>query len=238
MTVQSRRTQALRRRLRPSSEGECEELVQKMYYSVNRSTHGGNQWESNTGEVLPQSVTFLLRVVGPIGPSDVFLDVGSGLGNIVCQVLLQTEAQKAIGVEKQRAVLELGQSIVVRWQQNHQRLKNAEFHQDDVRLYAQDLPEYALDATIIYSNNVRFHANANHALFQLASSLPKARLLITAVATCPRHRAKCQNPLCATWKRTDIVQTAVSWMNSLVQRVSESGLAGFSVENVIDFIKC
>ena len=71
--------QALRRRHRPSSAVECKELVQKMYSSVKRSTHGANQWESNTGEVLPESVTFLLSMVAPIGPSDVFLDVGLGL---------------------------------------------------------------------------------------------------------------------------------------------------------------
>jgi hypothetical protein len=208
--------QALRRRHRPSSAVECEELVQKMYSSVKRSTHGANQWESNTGEVLPESVTFLLTIVGPIGPSDVFLDVGSGLGNIVCQVLLQTDAQKAIGMEKQRAVLELGESTVNKWQHTHRVLKNAEFHEGDVRAYVDELPEYALDTTIVYSNNVRFRADANHALFQLASSLPKVRLLITAVETCPRHRARCQNRLCATWKCTDIIQTAVSWTASPV----------------------
>ena len=214
--AESQRPRALHRRHFHMSAGECEEAVRDIYAKVKPLTHRGNSWESNTGEVFPSSVSHILRIVGPIGASDVFLDVGSGLGNIVCQVLLQTSVLKAIGMEKQKKVLEVGQTAIAGCTTMYRRLKQAEFRCDDVSTYAIDIPEYARDVTIIYSNNVRFNPDANYSLFHLASKLPKTRMLITAVELCPRHSLPCPNELCALWKRTDIVQTQVSWTNNPV----------------------
>ena len=91
----TRKTRALRRRQANLSALDCEKLVGIIFAKVNRTTHKGDRWDGNTGEVTPYGVTFLLRAMGPIAPSDVFLDVGSGLGNIMCQMLLPTNVSKA-----------------------------------------------------------------------------------------------------------------------------------------------
>jgi hypothetical protein len=208
---EERRARALRRRDVVASPVECEEIVGRIFATVKRPTHSASHWEANAGQVTPFSVSFLLRAIGPISTSDVFLDVGSGFGNVVCQIVLQTDVSKAIGMELQKPLMEMGMATISKWHQKHKRLEKLEFRCDDVCSFADELPEYALDATIIFSNNVRFLPNAVYSLFRLASALPKARILVTAVPICARHRPQCQGEFCALWKTVYIVQTEVSW---------------------------
>ncbi|KAE8890928.1 hypothetical protein PF003_g24877 [Phytophthora fragariae] len=53
----------------------------------------------NAGELIPSGISSLLRELGGICESDVFLDTGSGVGNVVVQVVLATNVAKALGVE-------------------------------------------------------------------------------------------------------------------------------------------
>lgn len=50
------------------------------------------------GEILFPSITKIINKIN-IGPSDVFLDFGSGLGKVVVQFFLQTEIKSAYGIE-------------------------------------------------------------------------------------------------------------------------------------------
>jgi precorrin-6B methylase 2 len=54
----------------------------------------------NVGEIAPIGVTKILEVLD-LNSQDVFLDVGSGTGSILAQVVLQSPAREAIGLEIQ-----------------------------------------------------------------------------------------------------------------------------------------
>ncbi|KAE9055769.1 hypothetical protein PF010_g32029, partial [Phytophthora fragariae] len=56
-------------------------------------THG------NAGELLPVGVADMLAATEPLHASDVFLDIGAGIGNVLAQVALTTTVRRCIGVE-------------------------------------------------------------------------------------------------------------------------------------------
>ncbi|ETO71045.1 hypothetical protein F444_12544, partial [Phytophthora nicotianae P1976] len=55
--------------------------------------------------------------VRPLDEEDVFLDVGAGVGNILAQVALTTDARLCVGIEFRRDLVSLGQRSL------HQQLK-------------------------------------------------------------------------------------------------------------------
>lgn len=55
------------------------------------------------GELLYPGVKKLLQNI-TIGPDDIFLDLGSGLGKCAMQVFMQTDLRKVIGIEASKAL--------------------------------------------------------------------------------------------------------------------------------------
>lgn len=57
-----------------------------------------NQIAETYGEVLPESVSKLLRAIN-VTAEDIFFDLGSGLGKVVKQVFTDTNVKEAHGIE-------------------------------------------------------------------------------------------------------------------------------------------
>ncbi|KAJ0392701.1 hypothetical protein P43SY_009965 [Pythium insidiosum] len=62
-----------------------------------------------TAEQLRLRLMSLKRRFGPT-PTDVFVDVGSGIGNVVAQVAIETDVAASIGIEVRKDVAGLGKS--------------------------------------------------------------------------------------------------------------------------------
>ena len=60
--------------------------------------HNSDHVYDTYGTIEPMGVRKVLDVVN-IGPSDVFYDLGSGIGNVVVQVFKETNARKCVGIE-------------------------------------------------------------------------------------------------------------------------------------------
>ncbi|GMF37108.1 unnamed protein product [Phytophthora lilii] len=63
-------------------------------------------------ELLPAEVNRLPDELGGLDKSDLFLDSGSGVGNIVAHVAVGTKAYKAIGIDFRRDILHLGMKMM------------------------------------------------------------------------------------------------------------------------------
>ncbi|POM64614.1 Hypothetical protein PHPALM_19826 [Phytophthora palmivora] len=66
----------------------------------------------NSGEVMPNGVTTLLSDLGPIDGRDMILGTGSGVGNIVTQVVLGTSVYKALGIDLHSDMNQLGMDMM------------------------------------------------------------------------------------------------------------------------------
>jgi hypothetical protein len=60
------------------------------------------------GEILPEAMETVIFRMLPLGPSDVFYDLGSGTGKICLQAALQTNAGRSVGIEISQSRSEVG----------------------------------------------------------------------------------------------------------------------------------
>eukprot|EP00644_Phytophthora_capsici_P019582 jgi/Phyca11/52778/gw1.859.2.1 len=91
-----------------------EMAVQDIYRSVSAADirQEAGKTDGNAGEMLPTAVTSILQMIGEVRQEDVFLDVGAGLGHVVAQVALQTNAHRCLGIEKRHDVVSSGARCV------------------------------------------------------------------------------------------------------------------------------
>ncbi|KAG6942685.1 hypothetical protein JG688_00017982 [Phytophthora aleatoria] len=66
----------------------------------------------NAGEILPAGIAKMLDAIGLVQPTDIVLDVGTGIGNALVQVALSTHVSARIGVEMRKELCELSRA---RW---------------------------------------------------------------------------------------------------------------------------
>ncbi|POM81865.1 Histone methylation protein [Phytophthora palmivora] len=112
--------------------------------------------EEKAGELLPTAISSVIGVIGDVTPNDVFLDVGSGIGNVATQFALQTNAHKCLGIEK-RVDIVLKCSACIRSHASQLLLLHK------VRLFQGDVMDTLLptaptfqDSSIIYLNDFLF----------------------------------------------------------------------------------
>lgn len=91
----------------------------------------------------------LRRILPPrkVGPDDVFLDIGSGMGRVVFQAAAHYPFRRVLGVELSEELTRVAQGNIDR---NRHRLRSA-----DVELFTADVVNYEVpdDVTVIFFNN-------------------------------------------------------------------------------------
>ncbi|KAG1691883.1 hypothetical protein DVH05_026044 [Phytophthora capsici] len=98
----------------PLLASQAEMAVHDIYRSVSAADirQEAGKTDENAGEMLPTAVTSILQMIGEVQQEDVFLDVGAGLGHVVAQVALQTNAHRCLGIEKRHDVVSAGARCV------------------------------------------------------------------------------------------------------------------------------
>ncbi|KAL3668151.1 hypothetical protein V7S43_007014 [Phytophthora oleae] len=97
------------------SPREAEKAVASVFAAISAKlvrAYDGNSIHHNVGEILPAGITKLLEEVAVVGGHDIFVDIGAGLGNLVAQVILQTQVHRAIGIEIREDVQRAGVDAV------------------------------------------------------------------------------------------------------------------------------
>ncbi|KAG6949648.1 hypothetical protein JG687_00014723, partial [Phytophthora cactorum] len=170
----------------------------------------------NVGELLPSMVTSLISGIGGISECNVFLDVGSGIGNVVVQFALQPAAKLYIGLEAQETFYRLATRLV-RWFPVHKDLlANLKLHTGNASgVYLPTRMPYC-SSTIVYVNNILFQEEANLMHEHEVCAIRTARRFVSTTLVCPRHCASCSRRFCAVWKHVKTVYGKMSWTANAV----------------------
>ncbi|KAG1694315.1 hypothetical protein DVH05_021667 [Phytophthora capsici] len=131
--------------------------------------------QNNAGELLPAGVAQMLEAMEPLDERDIFLDVGSGIGNVLVQVALTTKVNKCIGVEVRDELCAIATHRISRNIKTYPLLQKVTVKAADVRdvLLATQPP--TSDATIVFANYFLFEEDAK--LTSLAQCLMLASVL-------------------------------------------------------------
>ncbi|GMF30700.1 unnamed protein product [Phytophthora fragariaefolia] len=104
----------------------------------------------NARELMPSGISSLLRELGGLCETDVFVDIGSGVGNVVVQVVLATNVAKALGVEVRQDLNDLGMKMIAKSVNSKRLLERSQLVcQDIMDMRISVMPPYA-DATVVF----------------------------------------------------------------------------------------
>ena len=148
-----------------------------------------------------------------ITESDTFVDVGSGVNNVVAQVALESRVNMCIGIEMRKGVQEFGQKLLSSRVSSYPALSKVKFMQRKM----EDVADQELSsATIIYSFNNLFEVGSLLHLEVRLCELASLRMLALTRPPCPRHRPRCRREFCLLWNQVETVDCEVTYASSVV----------------------
>eukprot|EP00127_Corallochytrium_limacisporum_P001550 Clim_evm3s66 gene=Clim_evmTU3s66 len=140
------------------------------------------------GEFSYEMFDHVIQTVG-IGPEDIFLDLGSGVGQIVVQVATQCKAKLSYGIEKNdvpagyaKLMSKNFDRLMAFYGKEHGKyvIEQGDFLEDRVI-------EYIKKATVIFCNNFAFGPKVNHHLSQRLLDAQDGAVIISSLTFAPLH---------------------------------------------------
>lgn len=174
------------------------------------------------GEILPEALETVIFRMLPLGPSDVFYDLGSGTGKICLQAALQTVVGRSVGIEISQSRSEVGIAAL-------QKLRTCQppligsgeveplsglVSERRIELITGDITQALLfDATAIFVNNVCFPDMLMNWLVSVLVTLPKLTRFVSMRKLCGRCGPACakRGRPCAQYRLLWQQQIAVTW---------------------------
>ena len=172
----------------------CQELLRhvlsKVYNHSVKDPDKLNLYEPFSPEVYGETsfdlVAQMVKAI-PFKSDEIFLDLGSGVGQVVLQVAASTNIKECFGIEKAdtpaRYAVEMDR-LFRRWMKWHgktfspYRLEKGDFLLEDSR-------SKIAEASVIFVNNFAFGPNVDHKLKQRFSSLKDGTRIISSKPYCP-----------------------------------------------------
>ena len=173
--------------------------------------------ENNAGELTPLSTSDLIKVC-ELGESDVFIDIGSGVGNVVAQVALETFVPTVIGVEIRSDLAHLGKLLMKEQTSKYPGLQKIKIFPQDICSVDIVNEEMFQGITVLYCHNTLFKTDVLHVVENICCRLPCLRTVVIQLAFCPRHRDGCLREFCLLFKkRPTLFSTNVTYTATQVQ---------------------
>lgn len=166
--------------------------------------------ELNAGEIAPVGVTAMVQEID-FTTKDVFVDIGSGTGSILAQIVLQTPVLRCIGLEIRAEMAQKSRDAIQAAKGKYARLHMVSVITGDVKAMSLSVEKELLEPTIVYSNNFTFSSEDNLALKDFICVRPSIRLVILAQKFCARCSASCTDEFCTTWEEVKTIQAKTCW---------------------------
>lgn len=180
------------------------------------------------GEITPKFIQQIIEEVG-ITSNDIFYDIGSGIGNVVLQVAVQTGC-KAIGIEIRPELTKIANNMKSKLPEISSKVIKKKIKTNKISFETGDAltEDYNYkDATIIFLNNWCFGGELEQTLFRkFEKELKEGTKIICLKDAFPRFRpdslrfidSPCQK-FKYPWKKFQSCEDAISWDSRLVECV-------------------
>ncbi|GMF53747.1 unnamed protein product [Phytophthora fragariaefolia] len=204
----------------PMSPSSGERAVTAIFAEVPRDVvvQGANKMpHRNAGELIPSGISSLLRELAGLCETDVFLDIGSGVGYVVVQVVLATNVAKAVGVEVRQDLNDLGMKMIAKSVNSKRLLERSQLVcQDIMDMRISVMPPYA-DATVVFWNKLLFEPRVIEFVKEELSGMFLLRQLVSSMNFCARHRDLCHNAFCQAFQLEKVLYVPCSRKADILQ---------------------
>jgi [histone H3]-lysine79 N-trimethyltransferase len=172
------------------SRGLLRHIIQQVYNQAVDDPDRLNQYEPFSPEVYGEtSYDLICQMIDQIEitSDDVFVDLGSGVGQVVLQIAASTDTKICFGVEKAEVPSRYAKNmdaLFKKWMQwfgkrfNEYQLIRGDFLADEHR-------EKINMATIVFVNNFAFGPNVDHQLKERFADLRDGARIVSSKSFCP-----------------------------------------------------
>jgi Histone methylation protein DOT1 len=206
---------------RPRTNEEIYEAVQEIFYSLTRADvrQPSGLSHFNSGEIAPIGVTAIVQAIN-LQANDVFVDVGSGTGSVLAQIVLQSQVSRVIGVEIRQDLAQKSRESIELASAKYPALRKIQIFTDDVKNLKWPTMIRLSESTVIFANNILFEPEVNLALLELICHFSKRhdlRIILISQRFCGRCHTKCSNEFCNIWKEDRTVVVRTCWKDKPIQ---------------------
>jgi hypothetical protein len=189
-------------------------IVQDVFAEVTKADirQPAGKREHNASEMSMCGVSAMLEALD-IKDGDVFLDVGSGVGNVIVQAALETDSRMCVGVEMRSELVSVCKRLIASY--GDERLDRVVVQEADITKEQVEVMHPVIQATHLFCHNTLFTEESKLALAELCW-LPRLRHIALSELLCPRHTARCQRPICRFWHVTKIIKVKVTYAHAPV----------------------
>jgi Histone methylation protein DOT1 len=194
---------------------EIYEAIEKIFCHLSKADvrQPSGERHLNAGEIAPLGVTAILQVAD-LGYTDTFLDIGSGIGSVVAQVILMTPVCQAIGLEIRSALAKKSRDAIQAAKEDYERLHLVRIITGDIKALTKDMDDQLEPTTVVYSNNLCFQPADNLYVDDFICRTPNIRLVILSDPFCPRCTGQCTKTFCKLWKEFKTVSVKACWTDT------------------------
>ncbi|KAL7039033.1 hypothetical protein ACKWTF_009773 [Chironomus riparius] len=165
-------------------------IVQQVYNYAVSEPEKLNQYEPFSPEVYGEtSFDFISQMVDEINitEDDVFIDLGSGVGQVVLQVAASTRAKYCVGIEKADVPSRYAENMDshfrtwMRWfgkKYGEYQILKGDFLADEHR-------EKIMSSSVVFVNNFAFGPNVDHQLKERFAELKDGAKIVSSKSFCP-----------------------------------------------------
>jgi tRNA G46 methylase TrmB len=226
-SAQAARSKKLRKRVKklllpkttisPLSTSDTYVAVKQIFEAVRKEDvrQPSGRVETNVGELTPYGTTGLIEAF-ELTSEDVFVDIGSGVGNVVAQVALHTSIKMAIGVEIRAELAHQGRILMEQNYTNYPQLKKVQIYPKDICDIDIENDQSFQNATVVFCHNTLFRPEVHLEVEKVCCRLPHLRTVIVSLPFCIRHRASCLREFCTLFHpRQSPIGVSVTFTHSL-----------------------
>ncbi len=168
----------------------------------------------NVGEIAAVGVSAILDVID-LTQTDIFLDIGSGTGNVLAQVALQAPVRRAIGLEIRSDLAMKSRDAIQAFTDEYPRLHLVKIITADVKVLTTQVRAEVENATVVFCNNVLFQPEDNLKIHQLICESSSPRTVVLTQRFCVRCTTMCPDLFCYLWKEVRVVKAKTCWKEEL-----------------------
>jgi Histone methylation protein DOT1 len=167
----------------------------------------------NAGEIAPVGVTAIIDALD-ISTKDVFVDIGSGSGSILAQIVLQTPVLKCVGLEIRDDLAQKSRDAITAAKDKYPRLHMVKVITGDLKAISLRVDIDFAEPSIVYSNNYVFSSEDNLALKNFICERLSIRYVLLSQKFCARCSASCNDEFCSTFEEVKTIPARTCWKDA------------------------